>query len=49
MRRTESVSAESGRVGWFGVVEGEAGDAGSPRSLATAADALARLLAGPSL
>jgi hypothetical protein len=38
------VSAESGRVGWFGVVEGEPGEAGSPRALASAADALARLI-----
>ena len=40
------VDAQSGRVGWFGVVEGEAGEAASPRSLASAADALARLVAG---
>jgi hypothetical protein len=40
------VSAESGRVGWFGIVEGEAGAASSPRALASAADALARTLLG---
>jgi hypothetical protein len=38
------VNAESGYVGWFGVVEGEAGEAASPSALASAADALARLL-----
>jgi hypothetical protein len=38
------VNAESGRVGWFGIVEGEAGEASSPRALASAADALARRL-----
>jgi hypothetical protein len=38
------VDAESGRVGWFGIVEGEPGEASSPRALASAADALARLL-----
>lgn len=36
------VSAESGRVGWFGIVEGEPGEASSGRALASAADALAR-------
>ncbi|MSR36183.1 MAG: hypothetical protein EXR95_05995 [Gemmatimonadetes bacterium] len=36
------VSTESGRVGWFGVVEGEPGEASSGRALASAADALAR-------
>ena len=38
------VDAETGRVAWFGVVEGEASEGGSPRALASAADALARLL-----
>lgn len=38
------VDAESGRVAWFGVVEGAPGDGGSPRALASAADALARML-----
>jgi hypothetical protein len=38
------VDAASGRVGWFGIVEGEPGEASSPRALASAADALARLL-----
>ena len=38
------VSAESGRVGWFGVVEGEAAAGTSPRAIASAADALARRL-----
>lgn len=38
------VDAESGRVFWFGIVRGESGEAGSPRSLASAADALARTL-----
>ena len=38
------IDVGSGRVAWFGVVEGEAGDGGSPRALASAADALARLL-----
>lgn len=40
------VSAESGRVAWFGVVEGEPGDGADARALASAADALARLLMG---
>jgi hypothetical protein len=43
------VSAETGRVGWFGVVEGEPGEPSSPRALASAADALARrLIPSPS-
>ncbi len=41
------VDAESGRVYWFGVVEGEPGDGGSPRALASTADALARRLFPP--
>jgi hypothetical protein len=36
------VDAESGRVYWFGIVEGEPGDGSSPRTLASTADALAR-------
>ena len=43
------VNAESGRGGGFGVVEGEPGEAASPRALASAAEALARrLVPGPS-
>jgi hypothetical protein len=40
------VSAESGRVAWFGVVEGAPGDGSDVGALASAADALARLLVG---
>ena len=38
------VDVRSGRVPWFGVVQGEPGDGNSPGALASAADALARLL-----
>ena len=38
------VDVRSGRVHWFGVVQGTAGDGSSPGALASAADALARLL-----
>ena len=38
------IDTSSGRVIWFGVVGGEEGSEGDPRALATATDALARLL-----
>lgn len=38
------IQARTGRVYWFGVLEGEPGGAGDPRALASAADALARAL-----
>ena len=38
------VDAETGYVAWFGVIAGEPGEAGSPRALASAADAVARRL-----
>ena len=38
------VSVVDGRVAWFGVVQGNAGDGSNPASLASAADALARTL-----
>ena len=38
------VDVRSGRVPWFGVVQGAPGDGSSPGALASAADALARLL-----
>ena len=38
------VDVRSGRVPWFGVVQGAPGDGNSPGALASAADALARLL-----
>lgn len=37
-----------GRVMWFGIVEGEAGDGSNAAALATAADALARILLSTS-
>ena len=37
------VDVRSGRVHWFGVVQGEPGDGSSPGALASAAEALARL------
>lgn len=40
------VQARTGWVYWFGVVEGEPGDREDPRSLASAADALARAVVG---
>lgn len=39
------LDARSGYVLWFGVVDGSAGDADDPATLASAADALARTLA----
>ena len=41
---TAVVDVRSGRVPWFGVVQGVSGDGNSPGALASAADALARLL-----
>ena len=41
---TALVDVGSGRVAWFGVVQGEAGDGSSPGALASAVDALARVL-----
>lgn len=38
------LSARTGRVYWFGIVEGEPGAAGDPRALASAVDALVRRL-----
>jgi hypothetical protein len=38
------LNPRSGRVYWYGVVEGEAGSAEDPRALASMADALARAL-----
>ncbi|MFC1575849.1 hypothetical protein ACFL5A_04325 [Gemmatimonadota bacterium] len=38
------IGVQSGRVGWFGVVQGEAGGAEDPASLASMADALARAI-----
>ena len=38
------IEARTGRVRWFGVVEGEAFPAGDPRGLATSVNALARTL-----
>ena len=38
------VAARTGRVAWFGIVEGEAQPAGDPRGLASAVDRLARRL-----
>ena len=40
------IDTSNGRVFWFGVVEGEAGEGSDPRALATAADALARRFFG---
>jgi len=41
---TAAIHAETGRVLWFGVVEGEAHPAGDPRALASAVDRLAATL-----
>lgn len=41
---TALIHVRSGRVLWFGVVEGEAGPAGDPRSLASVVDVLARTM-----
>jgi hypothetical protein len=38
------IRVSDGRVAWFGVVEGAPGDPASPAALASAADALARIL-----
>ena len=38
------LSVVDGRVAWFGVVQGNAGDGSNPASLASAADALARTI-----
>lgn len=40
------IDARTGRVHWFGIVEGEPGARGDPRTLASAADALARAVVG---
>lgn len=39
------VHVQSGRVLWFGIVDGEPGGANDPATLASAADALARIVA----
>lgn len=39
------IDVRSGRVPWFGIVDGEPGEADDPRTLASAADALARMVA----
>lgn len=41
------IDTSTGRVFWFGIVEGEPGGASDPRALASAADALARRLLPP--
>ena len=38
------VGTRTGRVNWFGVVEGQGGDAGSPATMASIAEVLARTL-----
>ena len=38
------IDVDGGRVTWFGVVQGTAGEASNPAALASAADALARVL-----
>lgn len=39
------IHVRSGRVIWYGIVDGEPGDADDPRTLASAVDALARVVA----